>query len=178
MTQHNGLWIFGLDHWKKKKWSKIGVPMNKKSWVVRELSWKLRSPNGSYRVVKNSDNPIKIDNRKKLKVGLLVGKSTQQKHFLWVCVRECMPIHALGKNYKIFSYDYPAMQSLNYAFLHLIVYSKHRYSVQWVTLYTRSTVRGGLIRQNTISLAIRPCSTIKHWQGWLRDTRYVMHRKQ
>ena len=38
-------------------------------------------PNGSYRVVKNSDNPIKIDNRKKLKVGLLVGKSTQQKHF-------------------------------------------------------------------------------------------------
>ena len=80
MTQHNGLWIFGLDHW-KKKWSKIGVPRNKKSWVVRELSWKLRSPNGSYRVVKNSDNPIKIDNRKKLKVGLLVGKSTQQKHF-------------------------------------------------------------------------------------------------
>ena len=33
--------------------------MNKKSWVVRELSRKLRSPNGSDRVVKNSDNPMK-----------------------------------------------------------------------------------------------------------------------
>ena len=78
----------------------------------------------------------------------VLGKNTCEcvcVRYVFVCVRacECMTIHVLGKKYKILSYDYPAMQSLNYAFLHLIVYSKHRYSVQGVnTIYPEYRPRG------------------------------------
>ena len=46
------------------------------------------------------------------------------------------------------------------------------------TLYTRSTVRGGLIRQNTISLAIRPClDRFQYYWGCFWAANELIHER-